>query len=69
VYDAVHIDQQLDMAARTFIIGGGVAVNYATGEVWLSQIFRWYAPDFGGRPFALGDKRPLLEFIAPVPGQ
>ncbi len=65
VYDAAHIDEQLDMAARTFIHHGGVVVNRATGEVWLSQIFQWYAPDFRGRPFALGDKRPLLEFIAP----
>ncbi len=64
VYDAVNIDEQLDMAARAFIQNGGVEIDRATGEVWLSQIFRWYAPDFGGRPFALGDKRPLLEFVA-----
>lgn len=64
VYDAANIDQQLDTAAWTFINSGGVEINRAAGEVRLSQIFQWYAPDFGGRPFALGDKRPLLEFIA-----
>lgn len=65
VYDAAHIDEQLDMAARTFINNGGVEIDRAAGEVRLSQIFQWYAPDFRGRPFALGDKRPLLEFIVP----
>ncbi len=64
VYDAANVDEQLDMAARTFINQGGVEIDRATGQVRLSQIFRWYAPDFGGRPFALGDPRPLLEFIA-----
>lgn len=65
VYDAVNLDEQLAMAARTFIHNGGVEIDRAAGEVRLSQIFQWYAPDFGGRPFALGDQRPLLEFIAP----
>ena len=64
MYDAVNIDEQLDMAARTFINSGGVEINRVTGEARLSQIFQWYAPDFGGRPFALGGKSPLLEFIA-----
>ncbi len=64
VYDAAHIDEQLDMAARTFIHNGGVKIDRASGEVGLSRVFQWYAPDFGGRPFALGDKRPLVEFVA-----
>lgn len=64
VYDAARIDEQLDIAAQSFITSGGVKIDRAAGEVRLSQIFQWYAPDFGGRPFALGDKRPLLEFIA-----
>ena len=64
VYEAAHIDEQLDMAAQAFINSGGVALNRAKGEVQLSQIFQWYAPDFGDRPWALGDRRPLLKFIA-----
>jgi hypothetical protein len=64
VYDAANIDEQLDMAARTFIQNGGVGIDRAAGEVRLSQIFQWYAPDFGAHPFALGDKHPLLKFIA-----
>ncbi|MBM4422354.1 MAG: DUF547 domain-containing protein [Chloroflexi bacterium] len=64
VYDAANIDEQLDVAARTFINSGGVEIDRVANEVWLSQIFQWYAPDFGGRSFAFGDKRPLLEFAA-----
>lgn len=64
VYDATCIDEQLNMAARTFINHGGVEIDRAAGEVRLSQIFQWYAPDFGGHPLALGDKRSLLEFVA-----
>ena len=64
VYDAGRIDEQLDTAARTFINSGGVEIDRASGEVRLSQIFQWYAPDFGSYPFAIGDKRPLLEFVA-----
>lgn len=64
VYDPDRIDEQLDLAARAFVNGGGVEIDRGSGEVRLSQIFRWYAPDFGGRPLAWGDKRPLLKFIS-----
>ena len=64
VYEAEQIDAQLDLATQAFVNGGGVMINQARGEVWLSQIFQWYAPDFGGWPLGLGDKRPLLEFVA-----
>lgn len=64
VYDAAQIDQQLDTATRAFINQGGVEIDPASGELRLSQIFQWYAPDFGAHPFALGDRRPLLEFVA-----
>lgn len=64
VYDATRIDDQLEIAARTFINNGGAEIDRASGEVRLSQLFQWYAQDFGARPFGFGDKRPLLEFIA-----
>jgi hypothetical protein len=63
-YDAEQIDAQLDLATRAFINHGGVEVDRGAGEVWLSQIFRWYAPDFGAHPLGLGDKSPLLKYIA-----
>ena len=52
------------MATQAFINNGGAEVDRASGEVRLSQIFRWYAPDFGARPLGMGDKSPLLRFIA-----
>jgi hypothetical protein len=64
VYDAEHIDVQLDLAARAFVNNGGIEVDRDAGEVRLSQIFRWYTSDFGGRPLGLGDKTPLLQYIA-----
>jgi hypothetical protein len=33
--------------------------------IWLSRIFQWYAPDYGAAPLALGNRRLLLDFIAP----
>ncbi len=64
VYDSDQIDDQLDLAARSFVNNGGVVVERAAGRVRLSQIFQWYAPDFGGAPLGLGSKRPLLQFAA-----
>ena len=64
VYDADHIEEQLDMATRTFVNGGGVTINPQEKVIWLSKIFQWYAPDFGAAPLGLGRRRPLLSFIA-----
>lgn len=65
VYDPSDIDNQLNLAARAFIRGGGVEIDQARGEARLSKIFQWYAPDFGGPPLGLGDRSPLLRYIAP----
>lgn len=48
VYDADHIDAQLDLAAASFV-ANDVAIDPRAGVVRLSAIFRWYAGDFGGR--------------------
>ena len=64
-YEANDIDRQLELAARAFIRGGGVEIDRARGEVRLSKIFQWYAPDFGGRPMGLGGRTPLLAYVAP----
>jgi hypothetical protein len=54
-YDAAKIDQQLDLAAKNFLGGGGCEVD--GGQATLSSIFKWYAADFGG-----GDG--VLAFVA-----
>jgi hypothetical protein len=56
VYDAEQIQQQLDVAAASFVNSGGALVQPETGEVRLSPIFRWYRGDFGG-------KEGVLEFL------
>lgn len=53
VYDAARIDEQLDLAAASFV-ANDVAVEPATGTVRLSAIFKWYAADFGGRAGVIG---------------
>ncbi len=47
VYTAEDIDRGLDIAASTFINAGGLILDKAAGGISLSQIFRWYASDFG----------------------
>ena len=63
VYDAQHVDQQLDLAVHAFINSGGVEVEPGANVVRLSRIFKWYAPDFGGT--VLGSARPLLDYVTP----
>ncbi len=48
-YRAEALDEQLDLAARSFINGGGAHYDPATNTLHLSRIFRWYQGDFGGR--------------------
>ena len=46
-YDAARIDDQLTLATRNFI-DAETEIDPTSGRVVISQIFRWYAPDFGG---------------------
>lgn len=63
VYTAEQLDQQLDLAASAFINGSGVEIDRQQGQVWLSKIFQWYAPDFGGPFLGFGDMSPVLEYV------
>jgi len=65
VFSPLRIDQQLDQATRSFLRGGGVEVDPVRGRIRLSRLFQWYAGDFGAGWLAIGDKRPLLRFVAP----
>ena len=47
-YTAERLDEQLDIAARSFI-DGTVEIRPESRTVALSQIFKWYESDFGGR--------------------
>ena len=46
-YTPENLDQQLDIAARGFV-DATVEVHPKGNEIVLSQIFRWFAADFGG---------------------
>ena len=45
--------------------GGGVSIQPQAKVIWLSEVFQWYAPDFGAALLGLGGRRPLLNFAAP----
>lgn len=47
VYDAEHIDAQLDLAMHAFV-NGSVEIDTSKKVMRLSQIFQWYTVDFGG---------------------
>jgi GH15 family glucan-1,4-alpha-glucosidase len=57
-YTAEGISQELDLAATTFINGGGCILQKEKGRVSLSMIFKWYRQDFGS------SKADVLRFIA-----
>lgn len=47
VYHPNRIQQQLELAARSFI-NGDSEVDYDRKTISISRIFRWYVEDFGG---------------------
>ncbi|NEX14110.1 MAG: glycoside hydrolase family 15 [Prosthecochloris sp.] len=57
-YDPEHIDDQLDIATRSFIIRRGIETDSENNTVRLSEIFKWYQHDFGK------DKTEALSYIA-----
>jgi hypothetical protein len=56
-YEPEKLDAQLDLATRSFL---DTTVAIRPGEVSLSQLFRWYRADFGGRGGVRGF---LLEYL------
>lgn len=57
-YDPEYIDEQLDIATRSFINRGGLETDNAGNTVRLSEIFKWYERDFGN------NKEELLNYLA-----
>lgn len=56
-YQVERIEQQLEMAAGSFINSENVQVDIEAGRLGLSKIFQWYGKDFG-------DRRALIQFLA-----
>ncbi|MEJ2323766.1 MAG: DUF547 domain-containing protein [Nitrospirota bacterium] len=48
-YEPERIDEQLEEAARSFVNSSEVLVLPEDGKILISEIFRWYEKDFGGR--------------------
>jgi hypothetical protein len=64
-YTSDKISRQLDLAAANFVNDGGVIIAEPAKKVYLSRIFAWYAADFGGPRFGLGDRSALIQYIIP----
>ncbi len=56
VYHASDIEEELEIAASSFINGSGVTISQKEKKVHLSRIFKWFEADFGG-------KQGVIEFI------
>jgi hypothetical protein len=48
-YNAEALNEQLDTAAKNFINSSEVLIVPEESKVFLSQIFKWYKNDFGGK--------------------
>lgn len=59
VYTPENLDQELTFAAETFVNAGGAVLDQENHRISLSQVFKWYARDFGA------DQGQRLRFIAP----
>lgn len=56
-YQLENIEQQLDLAAGSFINSDNVQIDIPKKRLGLSKIFQWYGKDFGSR-------NELLQFLA-----
>lgn len=59
VYTSENLEQELTFAAEAFINSGGAALDRDNRHISLSQVFKWYARDFGAT------QAERLRFIAP----
>jgi hypothetical protein len=62
-YKAENIEEQMDLATAGFINGPEVEILPERNLLRLSPIFRWYAPDFGGR---MGIVEFLIRYREPI---
>ncbi|MFW6127269.1 MAG: DUF547 domain-containing protein, partial [Thermodesulfobacteriota bacterium] len=59
VYTPENLEQELTFAAETFVNSGGAVLDRENRLISLSQVFKWYARDFGAT------QAERLRFIAP----
>ena len=64
VYQSENLDKQLDLAAHSFISGGGVVWKRSEMTVSLSRIFQWYSVDFGGQWMGMGSGEQVLQYLS-----
>ena len=64
IYQADKLDVQLDLAARSFVNGGGVLLNKDEMTLSLSPIFQWYSVDFGGNWMGIGKRYAVINYVA-----
>jgi len=57
-YSSEKIDEELTIAGRAFLNGGGIQLDRQRNRIILSRIFKWYAADFGD------SNAEILTFIA-----
>ncbi len=49
-YDAERIDNQLDVAGRSFLLRRGLSLDKKRSVIYLSRIFEWYDKEFAAKP-------------------
>ena len=64
-YSAERLDEQLHLAAFSFLNGGQLTLDRDTMRLGLSRMFQYYGHDFGAGPFALWGHARLVQFAAP----
>ena len=64
IYQADKLDEQLDVAARSFVNNGGMVLNRREMTVSLSRIFQWYSVDFGGSWMGTGGREAVLSYAS-----
>jgi len=57
-YTPENLDEELTVAGKTFINGGGVKLERQKNVVALSRVFKWYGSDFGNKQYE------ILKFVA-----
>lgn len=63
-YEPERLDQQLELAAKSFLSGGQMVLDRVAMRLSLSRLFAYYGPDFGGGWLGLWGKSELVCWAA-----